>query len=95
MVGCLLCIINIQNLKWRLYDINTINYIQRICVSNFLSSSASGTLCNTCYIKSDVAKSNLPSHQPTTVQNHSPALPIQIALLLVQRAHVLSHAYYI
>ena len=48
MAGCFLCIINIQNLKWRTYDINTINYIQRICVSNFLPSSASGTLWDTC-----------------------------------------------
>lgn len=48
MVGCLLCIINIQNIKWRMCDINTVNYIKRICVSNFLSSSASGIPCNTC-----------------------------------------------
>jgi len=48
MVGCFLCIINIQNLRWRMYDVNTVNYIQRICVSNFLSSSASSTLYNTC-----------------------------------------------
>ena len=87
MVGCLLCIINIQNLRWRMYGINTVNYIKRICVSSFLSSSVSSTLCNTCYIKSDVAKSNLPSHQPTIFQNHPPEPPIQVALLLTHRAY--------
>jgi len=87
MAGCFLCIINIQNLRWRTCDINTINYIQRICVSNFLSSSVSGALCNTCYIKSDVAKSNLPSRQLTTAQNHPSVLPIQVALLLGHRVY--------